>query len=248
VKQGTVRVVFLTLLLVCLGNAVFLYFVHARKQKLNASALSLRSEDYLRRHAEELKLLYKDLDGVRAEAPATREILRLLDLKGGETIADIGCGGGFYTLAFSPLVGPSGTVFALDKKIVAVEVLKEQMERRGLKADNIRAQVSRVEEVGLPKESLDLAFLCEVHMFRKVYPQYNPWVFRSFYGSIGRALKPAGRLVVIEFVKHRALRTTLSREEMLREIEGGGFELVRFSRLPTAANTDPEYYFEFRKR
>ena len=59
-----------------------------------------------------LKLLNKE-----ASSPRNRpgEIIRCLKIQDGFTVADIGSGGGFFTLEFARIVGSSGKIYAIDE-------------------------------------------------------------------------------------------------------------------------------------
>lgn len=56
-------------------------------------------------------------------------------IKKGNVVADLGCGSGYYTLHFSTLVGPGGTVYGVDTNRPAVEAMKKRIARKGI--DNI---------------------------------------------------------------------------------------------------------------
>ncbi len=54
------------------------------------------------------------------------EILKTLNIQPGQTIADIGSGGGFFTFLFSHLVGDKGTVYAIDTNEEFLEYINSQ--------------------------------------------------------------------------------------------------------------------------
>ena len=112
------------------------------------------------------------------------ELLRVLDLKPGMMIADIGCGNGRIAALVAGEVGPEGLVFAveIDEKRVT------QVLERGI--PNVLAVLSMPNDVSLEPASLDLAFMHDVaaHVEQAARPE--------FYSSLARALKPQGVLVI----------------------------------------------------
>jgi len=125
----------------------------------------------------------------------TIAVFDALALKPGETVIDLGCGPGDYSLAAARTVGPSGTVTALDKWQYFIEGLKDKASDRGL--DNIKAMVGDITGT-LPVEdhSIDLCLLSTVlHIFRL------PVVEKTLFKEILRILKSAGRLAIIEVKK-----------------------------------------------
>lgn len=112
-----------------------------------------------------------------------------LDLKPGMTVADIGAGSGYYTRLLAKAVGPSGKVYAADIQPGMVALLKERVRKE--KLNNVEIVLSNERDPKLPPESLDLALMVDVY-HELSYPQE---VLRAVRG----ALKPGGRLVLIEF-------------------------------------------------
>src|SRR5262245_25866729 len=63
------------------------------------------------------------------------ELLAALHLKEGDVVADVGCGNGFYTWKFAPIVGAKGRVYAIDIQPEMLELLKQEGEKRKLGAN-----------------------------------------------------------------------------------------------------------------
>ena len=68
------------------------------------------------------KLLRED----RLGAITPLELLRSLGLKDGDTLADVGCGPGFFTIPAAALVGPNGVVYAIDTQREMLDALRER--------------------------------------------------------------------------------------------------------------------------
>lgn len=121
----------------------------------------------------------------QTSAARAKHVVEVLDLEGGETVADIGCGNGWLSAAVAEAVGPDG-------KVYAVEISEGRLKRvAARKIENIVTVHSKKDDVTLPEASIDLAFLHDVatHVDKKARPR--------FYASIARALEPGtGRLVI----------------------------------------------------
>lgn len=117
------------------------------------------------------------------------EIVKTLGLEPGMTVGDIGAGTGFFSLLFSDEVGKKGNVYAVDIAQNFIDHIKTISQEN--KKKNIKAIVCDEHSVKLPKNSIDVAFICDVyHHFE--YP------FDSLK-SIHAALKPGGTMVIVDF-------------------------------------------------
>lgn len=171
-----------------------------------------------------------------------RAIADALDLRPGMVVADVGAGTGFFCEIFAERIGPRGIVQAVDIKPEFLTHIKKRAKLLGL--ENIRTVLSREDSVELPADSIDLAFLCDTyHHFE--YP-------KSSLASIWRALKPGGRLVVIDFKKipGESRKWVLDHvrageEAVAKEISSAGFVLR--SDWPEKTILDENYMLLFVK-
>lgn len=158
-----------------------------------------------------------------------QEIVRAVGPRPGEAVADIGAGTGLFTRLFAEQVGPTGTVYAVDISPVFLKHIAEQAQRRG-EDQVVKTVLDTQDATTLPPRSVDVAFLCDTyHHFE--HPA-------RMLGSIHQALKPGGRLVILDFdlraessemVKHRARGP---KEVYFREVTEAGFEPVETSNAP----------------
>lgn len=116
------------------------------------------------------------------------EIARLLAIKPGMTIADIGAGSGYHTVRLSPRVGPTGTIIAEDVTPDYLAALAKRIEQ--LKLTNVRLALGEPHDPRLPALSLDAAIL--VHMYHEIAQPY------ALLYNLAPALKPSARIGIVD--------------------------------------------------
>ncbi len=152
-----------------------------------------------------------------------KQVVAALGLKPGMSVADVGAGTGLFTRMFSPLVGKSGKVYAVDisdEFVAHVEkVAREQ------KMENIEGVVCKAASVELPPASVDLVFICDTyHHFE--FPEKT-------MRSIHKALKPKGQVVLIDFHRIKGVSSEwvmghvrAGQEVFAKEIVDAGFRQI----------------------
>jgi len=151
------------------------------------------------------------------------DIVARLHLKPGMAVADIGAGTGLFTRLFARAVKP-GRVYAVDIAKNFVDAIVRDARARGL--TNIVGVVNDQTSTHLPQASIDLAFLADTyHHFEQ--PQ-------AMLRSLRAALRPGGRLVVIDFKREPGSSSAwvmghvrADRATVIKEIEAAGFEFAR---------------------
>lgn len=118
-----------------------------------------------------------------------------LGLRPGMTVADIGCGQGFFTFRLARQVGAQGRTYAVDIDAGALAALKKRVEKEGLA--NVEVVRSKPESTLLATNSLDAAFVCDV--FHEMPAASRPPLVRD----IVRAIRPGGFLYVLDYRKIR---------------------------------------------
>ena len=129
-------------------------------------------------------------DEREAEENPTK-LLELFELKPGDHIADIGVGSGYHTRRIAPIVGDEGRVYAVD---IQPEMLDISI--RGLTAEgitNVSPVLGEIKDTKLPPNLIDMAFMVDVY-----HECSHPF---EMIQSICRALKPGGRLILVEYRK-----------------------------------------------
>lgn len=145
-------------------------------------------------------------------------------VKPGMTVADIGTGIGYMLPALSRTVGPEGKVIAEDIFDDFLEGAKQQAQQADLK--NVDFVKGTETDPKLPEGQIDVALALDVyHHFD--YPD-------KMLAAIAKALKPAGRLVIVEYYKRpeampngRAMtHVRLDMPDVIKEVEANRFHLV----------------------
>jgi predicted methyltransferase len=96
----------------------------------------------------------------RDNAGEPTQLVRLLGIKSGMTVADIGAGSGYYVVRLSPIVGPRGRIIAEDVVPKYLQGLQSRVRDLGLQ--NVIIGLGEPHDPQLPADSLDVAIL--VHM------------------------------------------------------------------------------------
>lgn len=120
------------------------------------------------------------------------EVARLADrlaLGAGSYVADVGAGDGEYALALARRVGPEGRVYATEIDAEKRAAIERAAREAGLA--NVVVIEALEDATGLPEACCDAAFLRDVyHHLTKPEPTL---------ASLHAALRPGGRLLVIDF-------------------------------------------------
>lgn len=116
------------------------------------------------------------------------ELARLLELKPGMTVGDIGAGAGYHTVRLSRRVGPAGLVIAQDVTRSYLITLARRTHRLNL--TNVKFALGEPHDPRLPAASLDVAIL--VHVYHEIAQPY------AFMYNLAPALKPGARVGIVD--------------------------------------------------
>ena len=161
--------------------------------------------------------------------PNDREVDRLVDLLElgeGMTVAEIGAGAGQLTVEVARRVGPSGHVYS-------TELSRSRLSQIRTAADDARLANVTVIEAGEQSSNLT-AGCCDAIFMRRVYHHLSDPP--ALVADLNRALKPGGRLVIIEFEASSLLGTVsgegIDRAPLISEVTAAGFELIEADTWP----------------
>ena len=115
--------------------------------------------------------------------------MRLIRVQRGSTVADLGAGSGYFTVRLARAVGNQGKVYAVDIQAGMLTLLQQTVSRQRL--TNVIPVLGAPDDPRLPAESLDLVLMVDVYHELSA-PQ-------ATLGHLKRALKPGGRLVLLEY-------------------------------------------------
>jgi ubiquinone/menaquinone biosynthesis C-methylase UbiE len=158
-------------------------------------------------------------------AEMKRRVIELLQLRPGDTAADVGCGDGFYTIPLAQHLTPSGKVLAIDIDEGALSKLREHLAEKGLR--NVEIIKGAEDDPKLPVARVDAALIVNAyHEMTKPKPMLR---------HVLAALKPGALLILMEGISD--IREKNSRDEQTKhhqlapafakqEIEAAGFDIV----------------------
>jgi ubiquinone/menaquinone biosynthesis C-methylase UbiE len=157
----------------------------------------------------------------RLEEEAPDTALDVLKIARGSTVADIGAGSGYMTMRLANRVGPDGTVYANDIQPQMLQMLQRRVERA--KLTNVVLVQGSIDDPKLPAGAVDLELMVDVY-HELSRPQEMLRALRS-------ALKPGGRLVLLEYRKEDPAipikpEHKMSVREAKLEVEAEGFTLA----------------------
>ena len=163
------------------------------------------------------------------------QILKALDLKSGQRVADIGAGGGYFTLRFAESVGTEGEVCAVDTDEENLAFIRRSAVAK--KLNIIKLVRIAGDKIDLPNDFFDLIF------FRNVYHHLENRV--ELMKAYQRKLKKDGRLAIIEyrpggsiFSFHRLFGHHVPKEKIIYEMEKADFKKIEdFDFLPEQSFT-----------
>ena len=172
-----------------------------------------------------MKNVKAEMFNKKASNPKSKpdQILEALALQPGQTIADIGSGGGYFSLRFAEDIERQGKVYAVDTNPEFLEFISSSAKEKGL--GNIETILATENDLDLPERSLDLVFI------RNVYHHLSNRV--KYFRNLSGALKSEGEVVIIDYTGsgffsfHRLSGHYTSKETIVGEMEKAGYELVQ---------------------
>jgi SAM-dependent methyltransferase len=166
--------------------------------------------------------------------------MMVAELQEGETVLDLGSGGGIDVLLSARRVGPTGKAYGVDMTDEMLELARENQQEAGL--DNVEFLRGYIEQVPLPDDSIDVVISnCVVNLSVD-----KPAVFAEMY----RLLRPGGRIGITDIVAEDHLTPeqreergsyvgciagALSFAEFAAGLESVGFEQIELVRTHSVA-------------
>ena len=117
-------------------------------------------------------------------------IMDALGIAEGSRVADLGAGGGWFTIRLAERVGPNGTVYAEDIQLKMIELIDRRISREGRR--NVQTILGTPTDTRLnPPGNLDAVIMVDT------YPQIGEPL--QVLKSIAMALAPKGKLGIVDF-------------------------------------------------
>lgn len=139
----------------------------------------------------------------------------IADLQPGETVLDLGCGGGFDCFLAARQVGPRGLVIGVDMTPEMIALARDNAAK--VQADNISFRLGEIEHLPVADASVDVIISnCVINLAAD-----KGAVYREAF----RALKPGGRLAISDVAAFAPLPADMKRDLELWSSCGAGAEL-----------------------
>jgi len=150
------------------------------------------------------------------------EVIAALDLKPGETLADIGAGSGYFSFRLARKVGDTGRVYAVD--INSDMILFMNRNIRDKKIKNVTTILSAPDDPLLADASIKRFFICNTWHHVQNRPRYM--------ALMKKMLKPGGQVIILDYKKKQLPvgpppEMKRAKKEVIAEMEAGGFKLAK---------------------
>lgn len=173
----------------------------------------------------------------RAEWQKPDDVIRMMALKKGDQVADVGAGTGYFTRRIAKAVAPGGSVTGYDTERGMVEYMRRDAAKRGYA--NYRAELVSVKNPLYPAGKYDVVFLCNT------YHHVDDRL--ALVRALGKALKKSGRIVLLdqkmEAVYGPPKNLRIAKPQAVAEFNRAGFVLVKDEDFIPG-----QYYLEFRAK
>lgn len=149
------------------------------------------------------------------------EVVEYLGLQPGQVVADLGAASGYFSRPLAKAVGPTGWVFAVEVEAGFFAPLHQLAEKSGV--FNIATVLASADDPHLPEASTDVVFICDTLHHIEGRPAY--------YAKLKQALRPSGRIVVVDFFPDREIPVgpkkseRLSVEQVSQELRAAGMQV-----------------------
>jgi arsenite methyltransferase len=179
------------------------------------------TQEMNRLHANSKAYIARLEDPTRDAYQKPEEVVKALNIREGEVIADIGAGSGYFTMRLARAVGDKGRVYAVDVSPDMVVHLNRRI--RDLKLKNIATVLCAPDDPLLADASVDRIFICDTWHHIGDHAKY--------LALLKRMLKPGGQVIMVDFKKVKTpvgppMEIRIARDDLVREMEANGFQLA----------------------
>lgn len=148
------------------------------------------------------------------------QIMDALQIGEGSVVADLGAGGGWFTVRLARNVGPNGLVYAEDIQPQMIEAIERRVQREGLR--NVKTVLGTPTDPKIPEGSLDAVLIVDA------YHEMEQPV--TLLRNLARSLKPTGLIGIVNYKKDGggpgpAMDERVDAEKVIRDARAAGLEL-----------------------
>jgi ubiquinone/menaquinone biosynthesis C-methylase UbiE len=148
-------------------------------------------------------------------------IMDALQIGEGSVVADLGAGGGWFTVRLARRVGPNGRVYAEDIQSEMIGVIKRRMAREGLEP-RVHTVLGTPVDTKLPPGSLDAVLMVDA------YHEFEQPV--ALLRNAARALKPTGMIGIVNYKKDGGgpgpdMEARVDPEKVIADAQAAGLQL-----------------------
>jgi ubiquinone/menaquinone biosynthesis C-methylase UbiE len=145
-----------------------------------------------------------------------------LGIADGARVADLGAGGGWFTIRLARRVGPNGIVYAEDIQRQMIEAIERRVQREGLR--NVKTILGTPEDPKLPTGQVDAVLIVDA------YHEMDDPV--ALLRNVARALAPRGRIGIVDHTKAGGgpgppMEQRVDPGRIVADAAAAGLELIR---------------------
>ena len=179
------------------------------------------TQEMNRLHRDSQAYIARLEDPTRDAYQKPQEVIKALNIREGEVIADLGAGSGYFTLRLAEAVGKTGRVYAVDVNPDMVRHLNRRV--RDLQVGNVVTVLCAPDDPLLADGSVDRFFICDTWHHIEGHAKY--------LALVKRMLKPGGQVIMVDFKKAKTpvgppMEIRIDRAVLVREMETNGFQVA----------------------
>jgi ubiquinone/menaquinone biosynthesis C-methylase UbiE len=147
------------------------------------------------------------------------QIMDHLGIAEGSVVADLGAGGGWFTIRLARRVGPNGRVYAQDIQPEMIGAINRRVDREGLK--NVKTVLGTADDPQLP-DPVDVVLIVDAY-----HEMDDP---RTLLRNVRKSLKPGGRVGIVEYTRDGhgpgpTMEERVDPERVIRDAQAAGLRL-----------------------
>ena len=155
------------------------------------------------------------------------QIMDALRIYDGNVVADLGAGGGWFTVRLARRVGPNGRVFAEDIQHQMIESIDRRVKREGLER-NVTTTLGTASDPQLPPGALDAVLIVDAY-----HEMEHPV---ALLRNLARSLKPEGRIGIVDFTSEGGgpgppMDERVDPQRVIKDAEEAGLRLTSRERF-----------------